>query len=108
MPSIIFLLGGFAFIEAFSGNLNEEYPLAANRLSCIVDQCEESPQNKQIITSWIESQRRSLLKFEALRKNNEGSIRNRIEESMPVYEAHYVIEEIKKRVLEQHGLLDIG
>jgi hypothetical protein len=106
MPSLIFLFGAYAFLEVFNGNLNEQHPLAVNRLSSIVDECEASPETKNIIISWIEQQRNSFKALEKDRINNNGSIRNRIEENMPVNVAYKILADIKHNVSTEYGLLD--
>lgn len=106
MPSLVFLLGAFAFLEVFSGNLDEKHPLAVNRLSSIVEECEAPPEYKDIVINWIEQQRKNLKFYESDRTDNGGSIWDNIDKTMPVDLAVKIIGDIKYRVFIECGLLD--
>lgn len=106
MPSLVFLLGAYAFLEVFSGNMDKEHPLAVNRLSSIVEECEASPDIKNIVINWIEQQRKNLKFYENDRIDNQGSIWDNIDKTMPVNLAVKIIGDIKYRVFIECGLLD--
>jgi hypothetical protein len=104
-PSLVFMVGAFAFLEAFSGNLSADHPLAVNRMSQMVALCEMPVDDQAIYIGWIDHQVEKLQQFAAARVSGGGSIRERIAMSMPASLATRIIVEIKKRVRKQHGLL---
>lgn len=105
-PSLVFLLGAFAFLEVFSGNLSANHPLAVNRLSRLVDLCRMAPDEKSILVAWIEQQIQKFRNLSDDRASGGGSIRNRIEAKMPVQTAYRILIDIKQRVGVEHGCLE--
>jgi hypothetical protein len=108
MPSLIFLFGAHAFMEVYSGHLSEKHPLAANRLWVLAQRTPLPAQDKQIVVDWIEGQIAVWRNFAGKRGDLGSGFRARIEERMPVKTAVCVVDEIKRRVAAEVGLLEAG
>jgi hypothetical protein len=106
VPSIIFFLGAYAFIEVFSGSLTKAYPLAINRLSNLLSHTDMKANDMNIAVSWVEQQANTLRSLRLDRDQSGGSIRDRIKESMPVETAYKIISEIKRTVAVEFGPLE--
>jgi hypothetical protein len=107
MPSLMFLLGGHAFLEAFSGSLSAHHPLAVNRLGALADLAPMEEADKAIVRAWIGDQVESWRNFGRQRSEFGADLRARIEERMPVANAYRVLADIKARVAAEIGLLEI-
>lgn len=106
VPSIIFFLGAYTFIEVFSGPLNTAYPLAVNRLSNLLSHTDMKANDMKIAVSWVEQQANTFRNLSIERDQSGGSIRERIHESMPVDKAYKIIGDIKSTVSSEYGPLD--
>ena len=106
VPSIIFFIGAYAFIEVFSGPLAKAYPLAINRLSNLLSHTDMATNDRNIAVSWVDQQANTFRSLCHERNQRGGSIRGRIKESMPVKTAYKIIEDIKRTVAVECGYLD--
>jgi hypothetical protein len=106
-PSMLFFLGPFAFLEAFSRPVRDTHPLASNRaaqLAAMVSARE--PENAVAIQRIVESQIAGFRNLAPKRDENNGNIRYRIRETMPIDLAYAIVKEVKNRVFSEQGLLD--
>lgn len=99
MPSITFLFGAYAFLEAFIGNYNKKYPLTINRLHILVNQCDLTHEEENIYFSWIRDRVESFRGLREMREKNDGSIFYNIEKSMPRDFAFFCIADIKSKII---------
>jgi hypothetical protein len=103
-PSLAFLFGGFAFLEAV-GVPQATHPLAVNRLSLLMMRSDMPDADKTIMMSRVEGQAQGYRRMANDRAQNGVSVRHRIHETMPLDLAYAIVAEVKVRVAREQGAL---
>ena len=108
LPSVMFLLGGFAFLESIAERRSTRHPLAANRLHALLELSEMNPNDRQMVRNWIDDQIESWRRFESSRSAIGREVHAHIENRVPVKVAYETIRRIKAKVSSEHGFLERG
>lgn len=103
VSSIIFLLGTFAFFEAFAGGLSREHPLAVNRIAAIVADGAIDDDTRAIAMGWIEDRAAAFRRLASERLAARGTLWHQIAASMPTTTALTVIEHVRCAIAQQDG-----
>jgi len=103
--SLIFALGSFAFLEAFSGGKSKSHPFTFNRLSKLAEASNLSKIDRQIVEGWIEDRVRNFRSLSNARADPGGNIIANIGLTMPRDHALSIIHEVRRRVAADHGVL---
>lgn len=100
--SLLFLFGGNAFLEAFTG-VSESHPLAINRLSRLADAAALPPDVQTIVASWIADRARHFRLMAGDRSGVEDGLA-RIEEKVPAREALAILSRANARLRKARNL----
>lgn len=108
VSNLIFTLGTFALLEAFSGGLSAAHPLAINRLAALADEAGLQGVEREVVTGWIGDRLRVFREMAGDRAAAGGSVADRIEKAMPATEARMILRRLKRRILRETGVLGTG
>lgn len=109
MPSAAFLFGGYSFMEAFSGYSSQSsHPLATNRIAALLDvvDADMDEADRNVFSDLVAGRVQAIQRMTPEREEQGGSLRFRIEKTMPYLEAVAATRAIKERVLSETGLLE--